>query len=282
MSRDINLILGTGHWLPDMGKQNFYKLLDTFYENGFKNIETATSYPLCGDMLYFRQTEKLISEWIKSNKTSNTKIIVRGGEMSNSLTHKKLNLTFSYILMLVDDYLNLFENNLDGFILAADDRSDRAEIIKTMEALIICREEYGLNIGLSKIKNPGLYFKILKELSFKPQIIVEDYFVSVTQDYKPFIKDDFEFVIDGFNLYKSVCTNKTGMLLNWCKDNNFGELTTAGHLNILFSCYSDSVSGYIINPPTDKELSENILLLSKFRLKDYNEVYNKLKRMLDD
>ena len=282
MSREINLIFGTGQWHPGMGKYDFYKLLDTFYENGFKYIETATSYPICGDMQYFRQTEKLISDWIKRHKTNDIKIIVRVGEINNSLKDIKLNLTFSYILMLVDNYLNLFKDNLDSIIIAADDRSKKAEIIKTLEALIICHEEYGLNIGISQIKNQGLYYKILKELKFKPKIIVKDYFSSVAKDYMPFLKDNYEFIIDALNFYQPVYKSKISKLLNWCKNNNFGELTTIDHINILFCCYSDSVSGYITNPSTNEELSENILVLGRFNLKNFNEVYNKLMEILND
>ena len=78
-----DLILGTSLWGWTVKKKECFKILDTFYNNGYRWIDTATNYPINSDEKYFRYAENLIAEWIKNNDINDLKIISKIGSLNN-------------------------------------------------------------------------------------------------------------------------------------------------------------------------------------------------------
>ena len=107
MRNNIDLILGTSMWGWTVEKKECFKILDTFYNEGYRWIDTAPNYPINNDRKYFRYAENLIFEWINSNKINDIKIILKIGSMDN-LGGPNTNLSYSFILMNYEYYLNKF------------------------------------------------------------------------------------------------------------------------------------------------------------------------------
>ena len=67
-----DLILGTALWGWTVPESTCYKLLDRFYEAGFRQIDTATNYPINKDPACFRLSESILINWISTNKVNDT------------------------------------------------------------------------------------------------------------------------------------------------------------------------------------------------------------------
>ena len=102
-----DLILGTSLWGWTVKKKECFKILDTFYNNGYRWIDTATNYPINSDIKYFRYAENLIAEWIKNNDRFKYRVKNKTGnppQLKQTLTAKQLTaIAESYNRTLFDE-----------------------------------------------------------------------------------------------------------------------------------------------------------------------------------
>jgi aryl-alcohol dehydrogenase-like predicted oxidoreductase len=156
------LILGTALWGWSIPQKDCFMLLDEFYQEGYRKIDTATNYPINKDSSLFRVAENILDEWIQINHIEDIEIIIKVGSLDNSGSAYN-NLTKSFLLMNYDYYSGKFGSNLSNFMIHWDNRNSEKVIRETCEALKIINDK-GNNIGLSGIKHPHVYHKISKEL----------------------------------------------------------------------------------------------------------------------
>lgn len=174
-----DLILGTSMWGWTISKSTAFQILDYFYKNGFRQVDTATNYPISQDAQHWRASENILAEWIKAHGIKDLKIITKVGSLSNRFSPEH-NLQPSFLLMNLDYYQNLFHSNLDTFAIHWDNRDDIKEIEASFFALQVAQKQ-GLRLGFSGVKYPQLYTDLLPispfdfRIQIKHNILQSDY-----------------------------------------------------------------------------------------------------------
>lgn len=175
----MDLILGTSMWGWTISKKTAFDMLDYFYEKGFRQVDTATNYPISKNPAHWRLSEGILAEWISTHGISDLKIITKVGSLTN-LFSPEHNLEKSFLLMALDHYQFLYKNNLDTFAIHWDNRASQEEIEASFDALQIAQNQ-GLSLGFSGVKHPELYAALLQTYQFdfriqiKHNILQSDY-----------------------------------------------------------------------------------------------------------
>jgi aryl-alcohol dehydrogenase-like predicted oxidoreductase len=179
-----NMLLGTAQWSWTMNDKSAFEVLDAFYESGFRQIDSATNYPINKIEADFRQSEKIITAWIQAHGVKDLKIMMKIGSLNNNRT-PECNLSPSFLLMSLEYYRNLFQENLDTIMIHWDNREDKKDIFESLEALKTVEKE-GFEVGISGIKHPELYaavnqtFNLNCYIQIKHNILQSDYARYVT------------------------------------------------------------------------------------------------------
>ena len=182
---DIHPILGTAMWGWTIDKATCFELLSYFYDNGGREIDTATNYPINKRPEDFRLAERIIQEWIEAHGATELKVMMKVGSLNNMRSPDN-NLTKSFLLILLDEYAHIFEDNLGTFMIHWDNREAEEDIRASLEAMESARSA-GLKIGLSGIKHPRVYaqlnnsFSLDFRIQIKHNILYSDY-----SRYQPF------------------------------------------------------------------------------------------------
>jgi len=191
-----DLLLGTGMWGQTVSKSEAFAMLDEFYKQGFRNIDTATNYPINKKPSDFRAAEKILHEWIKAHKVNDLSIICKFGSVNNMFTPEH-NLSKSFVLMNAQEYQNKFGDNADTLMIHWDNRESKDAIEESYEGLKIA-ETAGWKIGLSGIKHPKIHAELNQEYNFNFSIeIKHNPFESSYQHYSPFHSDERRFIAYG-------------------------------------------------------------------------------------
>lgn len=151
---NTKLVLGTAMWGWTVKEKECFKILDEFYLNGHRDVDTATNYPINSNVQSFRKAENITKNWTKTNKINDLKINLKVGSLSN-FGSSEINLKKSFLLLSYDYYKNLFCENLNQLMIHWDNRNTQALIDLTIEGLASINEK--IKIGLSGIKHPELY-----------------------------------------------------------------------------------------------------------------------------
>jgi len=180
----MDLILGTSLWGWTVPENTCFEILDEFYRNNFRQIDTATNYPINRDSRCFRSAETILNKWILSNGINDLRITVKVGSIDNSGSADN-NLSYSYLIMSRDYYFETFTNNFDTLMIHWDNRTAEESIYQTICALNIINKKN--NVGLSGIKEPEIYHHYLKEYNIPIAIqIKHNIFESHYDRYKIF------------------------------------------------------------------------------------------------
>lgn len=151
---NTKLILGTAMWGWSIEEKECFKILDLFYSNGYREIDSATNYPINRDIQSFRKAEKILKEWIKTNNIRDLKINLKIGSLSNSGS-PDINLKKSFLLLSYDYYRSFFKENLFQIMIHWDNRNNQSLIEHTIDTLVSIQDT--VKVGLSGIKHPELY-----------------------------------------------------------------------------------------------------------------------------
>ena len=158
------LLLGTAMWGWTTSKQTAFTLLDEWYALGFREVDTATNYPIDKDPAHFRLAERILQEWIGANSITDLQVMMKIGSVNNLKTPEHI-LTKSFVLMLLDEYSYLFGSNLGTLMIHWDNRKNEADIRQTFEAFQVV-EKQGIGLGLSGIRHPEIHAKINEDFGF--------------------------------------------------------------------------------------------------------------------
>lgn len=187
MKGTYELCLGTAMWAWTIPQKMAYKLLDCWYENGERCIDTATNYPINKNPKDFRKAEQWLSEWIKKNGVKDLNIMVKVGSLSNDGS-PKCNLSPSFLSINHQHYADLFGAQFDCMMFHWDNRDDKHEIQDSVHCMSeLCSTNQ--SIGFSGIKHPEAYIPSLKSLDRKPWLQVKH---NVFQSHLDYYKNILE------------------------------------------------------------------------------------------
>ena len=190
-------LLGTAMWGWTTSESVCFDLLDHFYEQGLREVDTATNYPIDKDPEHFRLAERILQRWIAAHGVTDLQVMVKVGSVNNLMTPDH-ELSESFLRMNLDRYQKEFGSNLNCLMLHWDNRSDRAEIEGSYRALLAAREA-GLQIGLSGLKHPEIHVGVCEELGLNPRIqLKHNLLQSAISHYRPFHRRA-DFIAYGIN-----------------------------------------------------------------------------------
>lgn len=274
------LILGTAHWGAKTDAPTAHQILSAFYENGGREVDTATNYPINKVPADFRKAEKILKEWIEVQGVSDLKITAKVGSIDNMRSPEHL-LTQSFLLMCVDDYLRLFGSNLHTFMIHWDNRDQITEIRESLMALAFAAEQ-GLRPGLSGIAHPWLYAKANEEfhLDFRIQL-KHNVLESKYEHYKPF-HGARRFIAYGINAggAKLGADARLDFLKPIIeKANQRTDRPILEHfyqVGLIYACFHPEIEGVLIGPSSVKQLEENLAFYDILHKRGFEEVYASL------
>jgi aryl-alcohol dehydrogenase-like predicted oxidoreductase len=295
----IGIILGTAMWGWTVARETCFALLDEFYQQGFREIDAATNYPIDKCPEDFRKAENILLEWIHSRQVKDLKVMMKVGSLDN-MRGPENNLTRSFLLMNLDYYRHLFDSNLDTFMVHWDNRDDSRALEETMRALDEVRQQ-GLRVGLSGIRFPALYAQLNREfgidfrIQIKHNLLHSDY-----QRYKAFHEKN-RFIAYGINAgglkldpseYSPDSSLKArggrGEALHPILD-PLGEairnadrqadrppIENFNHCGLVFAFYHPGMEGIIIGPSRPEQLAGSLRFYESMKHHDYKDFYESL------
>lgn len=148
-----SLFLGTSSWGLKVKKSEAYRIVESFYDNNFRWVDTSTNYPIDGNPENYGQTIAWLSEF--RNDFPELKIFVKVGS-ANNLGESTQLVNASYFALIFDVMLAKLSSSLGGLGIHWDydkSHSDRTQIVKQFLNL----HERGFAVGLSGIEKPEIY-----------------------------------------------------------------------------------------------------------------------------
>jgi len=303
MRNNIDLILGTSMWGWTVEKNECFKILDIFYNEGYRWIDIAPNYPINNDRKYFRYAENIIFEWINNNKINDIIIIVKIGSMDN-LGGPNINLSYSFILMNYEYYLNKFGPCLSHIMIHWDNRDSLLSIESTINALKVIKKD-GVDIGLSGIKNPNHYFNLKNELELDYLIEIKHNIFSSSYEHYSMFHNDSKFIVYGINSsgikinnkykksnslivrrkdYRSkkynIIINKIKKLLENYKQYTSLPVSSFNHIGMIYAFNSLWVSGIIIGPSSLIQLTDSISFFNNLNNCDTKNIYSEIRNSI--
>lgn len=290
-------------WGWNVSKETVFELLDEWYKEGFRKIDSATNYPIDKNPNHFRLAEKILLEWIKVNGINDLEIMMKIGSVNNLFTPEHV-LNKSFILMMLDEYENLFKNNLNMLMVHWDNREKEEEIKETLEAFLEIKKR-GLNVGLSGVKFPEIYFELNKKYNFDFSIQVKhNVLYSDCQRYKGFNKKRC-FIAYGINAgglklnadkySKNSTLKKRGGNINdepdilqkiknaikgFNEEKNNEPITGFYQVGLINAIYHEGIKGVIIGASKKEQLKSNIGFYRKLNEEGCMGFYEKIDLIL--
>ncbi len=297
-----SLTLGTAMWGWTVDETTAFALLDDFYAAGFRQIDTATNYPINKNPEDFRRAETLLRAWLQARGVQDLQIVVKIGSINN-LRSPEHNLAPSFILINLDDYQHKFGPNLAMLMVHWDNRSDETEIHATLEAFEEVRRQHLLT-GLSGIRYPEVYARLNERFRFdfhfqiKHNLLQSDY-----QRYAAF-HGRRRFTVYGINaggikLNPNEYHDGSSLrarggdvdgdhpqarhLRQIIAEANFNSnrptLQSMNHLGMLYAWHSPDVESILIGPSRPEQLEDTLAFYSHLQRYDYVDVYERLRQV---
>ncbi|KTC35493.1 hypothetical protein AO265_29835 [Pseudomonas sp. ABAC61] len=228
------LVLGTALWGWGIDKKNAHVLLDTFINNGGHTIDTASNYPInkCPDN--FGLAVRWIESWVKSNPGTDLSVISKIGAIDNSGS-PQTNLSYNNIISATNELRDRLGNSLSCISVHWDNRGaeehEFTEIEKTLEAMTYLYRS-GLNVGLSGIKFPEIYYKAKPEMAEKWLIQVKENFITrqARESYSQYFPE---------SKYLAYGVNLGGIKTSQVEKNSSAELRKIVHSQALIESLTD-------------------------------------------
>ena len=288
-------------WGWNTSKESAFALLDEWYARGFRQIDSATNYPIDKDPSHFRLAEKIILEWIKTHGISDLQVMMKIGSVNNLFTPEHI-LTKSFFLMMLDEYQYLFNKNLHTFMVHWDNRNEEKEINETMEAFLTIKDK-GLKVGLSGIRHPEIYAELNKKynldffIQIKHNVLYSDYGRYSSFHGQPrFITyginagglklnaekyaEKSTFKVRGGDIENepSILQKIRELINEFNSENKQPPIKEFYQVGMINAFYHDDVQGILLGASTVEQLQENILFYSLLREVDYSGILNNITK----
>lgn len=177
--KQTQLILGSAMWGWTVERAVVFAMLEAFYAAGYREVDTATNYPIDKNPQHWRLAETWLAEWIAAHGIDDLRVMIKVGSINNRKTPDQ-RLNRSFLLMQYAAYRRRFGTNLDTFMVHWDNRNDPAAIAETVDTLATLRAE-GVRPGLSGIRHPARYaranatHRIPFRIQVKHNLVQSDY-----------------------------------------------------------------------------------------------------------
>lgn len=296
------LTLGTAMWGWTMPKEICFELLNYYYEHGFRQIDTATNYPINKQPEDFRKSEIILQEWIHTHGVQDLQTIVKIGSINN-LRSPEHNLNKSFMLMNLDDYRHKYGSNFNMLMIHWDNRDEEQAVRETLEALAEARK-LGLEIGLSGIKYPAIYKKLNEEfkfnfhIQFKHNLLQSDYsryaVFHGTQRFTTYginasglkletaaYRADSSLKARGGDVdtVHPITVSLQQVLMEANHTVNRPKLSTMNHIGMLYAYHSPDVESILIGPSKLSQLQDSLEFFEYLQHFDYTDVYHQLGKI---
>lgn len=286
-------------WGWTIPEHRCFELLDAFYVAGFRQIDTATNYPINKRPKDFRRAETILKNWTDAHGVNDLDIIVKAGSINN-LRSPEHNLSKSFLLMNLDDYRAKFRSNLHMLMVHWDNRDDANTIRQSLEALDEARK-LGLKIGLSGIRHPDIYADLNRQfqfdfyIQFKHNLLQSDY-----ERYHPF-HGNRRFIAYGINA-GGIKLNTDAYHADSSLSARGGDITreppaaaplraiiaeanettdrpaieSMNHCGMIFAYHSPDVAGILVGPSKVSQLEDTLNFYRHLHQFDFQNVYQKM------
>ncbi|MBX2876953.1 MAG: aldo/keto reductase [Saprospiraceae bacterium] len=299
MNPSIHLILGTALWAWTISKAQAFKMLDLFYEAGFRWIDAATNYPINKNADDFRAAERILNEWIKTHGVQDLKVLMKIGSINNLYTPEN-NLAPSFIQIIYSEYRHLFGEQLAEIMVHWDNREEAKTIEPTLEALDRIRKE-GVKIGLSGIKHPSVYHELNASYGFdwdiqlKHNLVYSDYPRYADFHGKP------RFLAYGINAgglkfptasyrkdsstavrnvptekYQELVRQVAAALAEYNARSSLAPLTRFNECSMVYTYYSPDIKGILIGPSKTEQLQSTLEFFQQLQAGQHQDLYHRL------
>ena len=155
-----HLCLGSALWGWEGAEVDCFGVLDEFYKNGHRYIDTATIYPIDKNPQSCGRSLELIGEWAKANGVDDLKTIVKLGGVNN-LGSSENDLSLEFLKSENEKVFSLLGENYYCSMIHWDNET-KPELIEQY-----CQHFKQANrasrLGLSGIKDWEGYFECLSE-----------------------------------------------------------------------------------------------------------------------
>lgn len=295
------LTLGTAMWGWTVPEKTCFQLLDRFYESGFRQIDTATNYPINKRPEDFRKAESILLKWIKAHKIKDLKVIVKIGSINN-MRSPEHNLSKSFILMNLDEYRFKFDPNLAMLMIHWDNRHNIGEIRQTLEGFENIRV-HNLQTGLSGIRHPKLYAQLNEVFQFDFYIQIKHNLLQSDYHKYQVFHGKRRFITYGINAggikldpedYRTDSSLRARggdiaaehplaaplqqILIQANQVLDRPKLSTMNHFGMIYSYYSPDVASILIGPSKPEQLEDTLEFFEQLQRYDYTDVFSSLKK----
>ena len=285
-----DLILGSAMWGWTVDRERCFFLLDEFYGLGFRQVDTATNYPIDGRAEHFRLAESWLLEWIGAHGIKDLQVIVKVGSVNNSGSPENL-LNKSFLMINLDDYRYRFGSNLHTFSLHWDNRSAESEIRETLEVLAQAAG-HDLRPGLSGIRHPEVYALLNGDFGLRFRIQCKHHvFQSGYEHYRALHGHDF--IAYGTNAGGFKLDGRYRPDSSWQARGGRTPVAEAGQealrallggpirqffqLGLLFAAYHPAMTGILIGPSSSEQLAGNVAFYEQLKTTDFRSTYEALR-----
>jgi aryl-alcohol dehydrogenase-like predicted oxidoreductase len=301
MERKKDLILGTALWGWSIDKPAAFALLDAYYEQGFRWVDTATNYPIDKNPEHHRLAERMLAQWANERNVCDLRLIVKIGSVSNDGSSLN-NLTPDFIGRAYGQYRNLYEKNLDSLWIHWDNRDSSESISATLAAL----REVSPNqpVGLSGIRYPELYAEAGRDLDLRFRIQVKHNLLSSALGHYQALRERSTFYAYGLNAGGLSLTpsssESSSIRLRQIdpailvrlrpkieafiqESHNAGrrlQLETLNQIAMLYAYGSPQLSGMIIGPSKLGQLAESVSFFRQLESQDIESWYRQVVELI--
>lgn len=156
------VILGTAMWGWTINKHSAFSLATHFTNLGGVLFDTASNYPIDGNVTHFGLAQRWLAEWFEKNPDTRSRVIVKIGSSSNDGS-SNVDLGAKTVLKKFDTLQLLFGYRVGMIFVHWDNRDNYFKIENTISAFREIKK-LGIGIGLSGIKYPDIYARIGPDL----------------------------------------------------------------------------------------------------------------------
>lgn len=285
-----HLCLGTALWGWIGADVDCYGVLDEFYQNGYRYLDTATIYPIDKNEASCGKSLDIIADWTKANGVSDLKAIVKLGGVNN-LGSSENDFSKEFLKSENEKIYNLLGKNYYCSMIHWDNERSQELVEQNCENLK--QENRASHLGLSGIKDWDKYLDKFSEelyLEVKNNILFDGVGTIPLRD-----REDKVFVygtsVSGLKLDKN--DYQSGSYVGLARDNDFhdqqiGKINSESirdyfeksrvvnsfyHLGIMLNESHNNVDGIIVGPRTRDQLND----ILSFRDQLTNYIDNEIK-----
>jgi aryl-alcohol dehydrogenase-like predicted oxidoreductase len=299
----MNLLLGTAQWGWTIAPSTAFDILEAWVHAGETRIDGATNYPIDQNPDHFRRSESILKDFIRAHGLHNLRINMKVGSLNNMRTTDN-NLSPSFLLMMAEEYLLQFDNQLDTLMIHWDHRDQAQDIRESLLALVDIADQFGIQPGLSGIRFPEAYAEAMDGLqqSFEIQCKHNVFHSDLTR-YAHLLGQGHRFQVYGINaggirLHADYPEGSTFLARGGREDAVSEQLANLrqrvpewnlafvrppirqmNQIGLIYSALNPDVDSIVLGVSSRDQLIQTTEFLRDLDMFDYQDVYEGLKRI---